>query len=53
MPESQRKKVAVVGTGVSGLVSAYLPYRRHDVTLYESEAVPAATPTRSRRWSTG
>ncbi len=31
-------RIAIVGSGVSGLVCAHLLSRRHDVTLYESEA---------------
>jgi predicted NAD/FAD-binding protein len=35
MPENVRLKIAVVGTGISGLSAAWLLSRRHDVTLYE------------------
>jgi uncharacterized protein len=35
MPESIRLKIAVVGTGISGLSAAWLLSRKHDVTLYE------------------
>ncbi len=31
-------RIAIVGSGVSGLVCAHLLNQRHDVTLYESEA---------------
>ena len=31
-------RIAIVGSGVSGLVCAHLLRRRHDVTLYESDA---------------
>ena len=31
-------KIAVVGTGVSGLVSAHLLHPHHDVTVFESDA---------------
>jgi predicted NAD/FAD-binding protein len=29
-------KIAIIGTGVSGLVSAYLLQKRHDITVFES-----------------
>lgn len=35
MPDSQRLRIAVVGTGISGLSAAWLLSRRHDVTIYE------------------
>jgi uncharacterized protein len=35
MPENQRLRIAVVGTGISGLSAAWLLGRRHDVTIYE------------------
>ncbi len=35
MPSSDRLRVAVVGTGVSGLSAAWLLNPRHDVTVYE------------------
>jgi predicted NAD/FAD-binding protein len=33
-------RIAIVGTGVSGLVCAHLLSRRHDVTLFEAEGRP-------------
>jgi len=33
-------KIAIVGTGVSGLVSAHLLSRRHDVTVFEADDRP-------------
>jgi len=35
MNNQDRLKIAVVGGGVAGIVSAYLASRRHDVTLFE------------------
>jgi uncharacterized protein len=37
-PERTPLKIAVVGTGVSGLVSAHLLHRDHDITVFESDA---------------
>lgn len=31
-----RKKVAIIGTGISGLLSAYLLARRHEVSVFEA-----------------
>lgn len=40
MTKSQPMRVAIVGTGISGLVSAHLLRTRHDVTLYELDGRP-------------
>ncbi len=34
------QKIAVIGTGISGLGAAYLLSQRHTVTLYESQSTP-------------
>ena len=34
---SGRRRIAVIGAGVSGLTASYLLQRRYDVSLYESE----------------
>ena len=36
MSPTRRERVAVVGSGISGLTAAYVLQRRYDVTLYES-----------------
>ncbi|MFC3094782.1 FAD-dependent oxidoreductase [Alteromonas sediminis] len=33
---AQRKKVAIVGTGISGLTCAYFLNKRHDITVFEA-----------------
>lgn len=32
----QKKKIAIVGTGISGLTSAYLLNQKHDISVFES-----------------
>lgn len=42
-----RKKIAIVGTGISGLLSAYLLARKHAVTVFESaDRIGGHTATR-------
>ena len=36
MSRARRERVAVVGSGISGLTAAYVLQQRYDVTLYES-----------------
>ncbi|MGH8122642.1 MAG: NAD(P)/FAD-dependent oxidoreductase, partial [Rudaea sp.] len=38
MPDSQRKRIAVVGSGIAGLASAWLLSRQHEVVLFEANA---------------
>lgn len=37
---ARRKRIAVVGSGISGLAAAWLLAQRHDVTLYERDGRP-------------
>jgi len=36
--ELEKKRIAVVGAGISGLFSAYLLSKKHDVVVYEAES---------------
>ena len=33
-------KIAIIGGGASGLITAYLLHKQHEVTVYEKESVP-------------
>jgi len=35
---AKRKRIAVIGTGVSGMAAAWLLNQRHDITVYEKDA---------------
>ncbi|RPE72090.1 putative NAD/FAD-binding protein [Pacificibacter maritimus] len=37
VPRPPRQRIAIIGSGISGLASAYLLASDHDVTVYESE----------------
>ncbi|SEK58205.1 NAD(P)/FAD-dependent oxidoreductase [Pacificibacter marinus] len=37
IPPRARKRIAIIGSGISGLASAYLMSPEHDVTVFESE----------------
>jgi predicted NAD/FAD-binding protein len=41
------QRIAVVGSGISGLASAWLLAQKHQVTLYEAGDASAGTPTPS------
>ncbi len=34
------KRIAIIGTGISGLAAAYLLHRSYDITVYEKDATP-------------
>ncbi len=34
--ENHRSRIAIVGSGISGLVAAHLLHRRHDITVFEA-----------------
>ncbi|MEN0037728.1 MAG: FAD-dependent oxidoreductase [Cellvibrio sp.] len=38
MTVASRKKIAIIGSGISGLLSGYLLSRRNDVTVFEAES---------------
>lgn len=40
-------KIAIIGSGIAGLTSAYLLSRRHDITLFEAGDRMAGIPIRS------
>ena len=43
-------KIAIIGTGISGLGAAYLLNRQHDITVYEkSDRIGGHTRTADRR----
>ena len=44
---AERRRIAVVGSGIAGLTAAYVLQRTADVTLYEADSASAATPTRT------
>ncbi len=35
-PTKQPLKIAIIGTGISGMVAAWLMHRRHDITVFEA-----------------
>jgi predicted NAD/FAD-binding protein len=37
MPDLERMRIAVIGSGIAGLASAWLLSRRHDVVLFEAD----------------
>ena len=43
-------RIAIIGSGVSGLVCAYLLHGRHDVVLYEADDRPGGH-SHTHEWS--
>lgn len=39
-PKSERKSIAVIGTGISGMAAAWLLNQGHDITVYECDSRP-------------
>ncbi len=50
VPIPIRRKIAIVGGGISGLATAYLLAEKHDVTLFEAEPTLGGM---QERWSRG
>ncbi|WP_111641740.1 NAD(P)/FAD-dependent oxidoreductase [Marinimicrobium alkaliphilum] len=44
------KKIAIIGSGVSGMLVGYLLSRRHQVTLFEASTIGGHTATKEVSW---